>query len=368
MDNMFKTKDTPILVAGPCSVESREGLQKVTAALLAAPKGQRPLLIRGGVWKPRTRPGGFEGMGEQALRWMSDIRKELTSARFCCEVAQPEHVELCLRYGIDAVWIGSRTTCNPFSVGEICRALEGTGLAVMVKNPLTPDVNLWLGAIERVQQTGITDIAAVHRGFFTYNYMGYRNTPLWEVPIELKRQLPDMPLLCDPSHIGGDRTLLSQLMQTALDLRFDGLMVEVHPNPAQALTDAAQQLTPNELFAMLSTLHSRHDNATPDTLKLIRQQIDAIDAQLIRLLGERLDVARRIADVKSENNLSVFQPKRWEEVLQRKLQIAADAGIDPQFIKGVYEKIHAESIRVQLDMPPKETASAPTPADNTYGD
>ena len=360
MDNLFKTKDTPILIAGPCSVESREGLQKVTASLLALPEAQRPLLIRGGVWKPRTRPGGFEGLGEEALQWMADLRKEHPTARLCCEVARPSHVELCLRYGVDAVWIGSRTTGDPFSVGEICRALDSTTLAVMVKNPLTPDVNLWLGALERVQQAGITDIAAVHRGFFTYNNMGYRNNPLWEVPIELKRLLPDMPLLCDPSHIGGDRTLLPQLMQTALDLHFDGLMVEVHHDPSQALTDAAQQLTPDELHTILSTLHSHHEPEPPDTLKLLRQQIDAIDAQLIRLLGERLDVARRIADVKAENNMPVFQPKRWEEVLQRKMQIAAEAGINPQFIKSIYEKIHSESIRVQLASPPSATQKSPT--------
>lgn len=343
MSNTLTSNHTPIIVAGPCSVESPEQLREVTARLVG-----RVNLIRGGVWKPRTRPGGFEGMGEQALLWMSDAKRDFPAARFCCEVARPEHVELCLRYGVDAVWIGSRTTGNPFSVGEICSALKGCRLPVMVKNPLTPDVKLWLGAIERVQQAGIDDVTAVHRGFFTYNNCGYRNNPLWEVPIELKRLLPDMPVLCDPSHIGGRRDLLSQLMQTAIDLHFDGLMVEVHPNPGQALTDAEQQSTPDAFFQMLENLRLHQDNDTPDALRVLRQQIDDIDRQLLLLLGERLDVSRRIAQVKADNNMAVFQPKRWEEVLAQKLQLAQEAGIDPGFVKEIYEKIHAESVKVQL--------------------
>lgn len=346
MPNLFKTKDTPFVIAGPCSVESLDQLRSTTSALLAS---ERVSLIRGGVWKPRSRPGGFEGLGEPALQWMAQLKSEMPSARFCCEVAQPEHVELCLQYGIDAVWIGARTTGNPFSVGELCSALKGSRLPVMIKNPLNPDVKLWIGAIERVLQAGTESVAAVHRGFYMYNNYGYRNNPLWEIPIELMRAMPDVPIFCDPSHIGGKRKLLSQLMQTALDLHFDGLMVEVHPSPSCALTDANQQITPNDFLSLLAGLsvHSNTPNA-PEALQVLREQIDFIDSQLIHLIGDRLNVAKKIASVKAANDMAVFQPKRWEEVLEKKMQLALEQGIDPEFIKELYEKLHAESVKVQV--------------------
>lgn len=345
MHNIFKTNESPIIIAGPCSVESLSQMRQVIQAL----PHNEVAWIRGGIWKPRTRPGGFEGMGREALQWISDLKREFPSLRFCTEVAQPEHVELCLQHGVDAVWIGSRTTGNPFSVGEICNALQNTHLPVLVKNPMTPDINLWIGAIERVSKAGIESVAAVHRGFSLYNNLGYRNNPLWEVPIELKRQLPDLPLLCDPSHIGGKRELLHQLMQTAMDLHFDGLMIEVHPSPDSALTDADQQLTPEDFFAILKKLSFRKDSeSTPFELKHLREQIDLIDAQLIHLLSERLETSKKIAEVKGQNNMAVYQPKRWEEVLERKLALAQEHGIDPSFVKDLYEKIHAESVKVQL--------------------
>ena len=219
------------VIAGPCSVESREQLRQVTAALAAMPQVK---LIRAGVWKPRTRPGGFEGLGEPALQWMQELAQEF-GVQYCCEVAKPKHVELCIRYGIGTVWIGARTSGNPFMVEEICQALRGSDMQVMVKNPTSPDVRLWLGAIERLRQCGIADISAVHRGFDMYHNLGYRNAPLWEVPMTLRREMPEVPLLCDPSHIGGNRELVAPLVQTAAQFDFDGLMVEVHPDPDAAL-------------------------------------------------------------------------------------------------------------------------------------
>lgn len=345
MPNIFKTNTSPIIIAGPCSIESLSQLRQIAQDL----QQNGVMWIRGGVWKPRTRPGGFEGKGEEALQWISSLKKEFPSLRFCTEVAQPEHVEMCLKYGVDSVWIGSRTTGNPFSVGEICNALQNTQLPVLVKNPMTPDINLWIGAIERVLKAGIESVAAVHRGFSLYNNLGYRNNPLWEVPIELKRQLPELPLLCDPSHIGGKRELLPKLMQTAMDLHFDGLMIEVHPSPSSALTDAEQQLSPEEFLTILRKLSfPKESESTPSELHRLREQIDLIDSQLIQLLGERLETSKKIAEVKEQNKMAVYQPKRWEEVLERKLALAQEHGIDPSFVKELYEKIHAESVKVQL--------------------
>lgn len=343
MSNLFKTSTTPLLIAGPCSIESPEMLRQVALALAS----MKVDWIRGGVWKPRTRPGGFEGHGEEALRWMMDIKKEMPQLRFCCEVARPEHVELCLRYGVDALWLGSRTVGNPFSVGELCASLQGTHIPVLVKNPMTPDVALWQGAIERIERSGIESIAAIHRGFSMFNNLGYRNHPLWEIPMELRRRMPDLPLLCDPSHIGGKDNLVGELMQTALDLHFDGLMVEVHPSPSCALTDSAQQITPELFLSLVANLKVHQDN-NPSELQLLRQQIDSIDSQLLDLLANRLKVSRTIAEVKAENNMAVYQPKRWTEVLQRKLRQAEEMGLDPDFVKELYERIHTESVKVQL--------------------
>ena len=346
MHNIFKTNTSPLIIAGPCSIESETQLRQI-ATLLPSEKVQ---WIRGGVWKPRTRPGGFEGYGEQALQWIAQVKHTLPNVRFCCEVAHPEHVELCLKYGIDGLWIGSRTVGNPFSINEICSALKGTELPILVKNPMNPDVKLWIGAIERVMQAGIRSIAAVHRGFSLFNNMGYRNAPLWEIPIELRRLVPDHPIICAPSHIGGRRELIPNLMQTAIDLHFDGLMVEVHPSPNEALTDNEQQLTPTEFITLLSQLRiHQHEGSKPTELKLLRQQIDIIDKQLMDCLTQRFNISRQIAQVKKENNMAVFQPKRWEEVLERKLTLAREQGLNPEFIKEIYEKIHAESVKVQID-------------------
>lgn len=345
---MILTKtNKPFIVAGPCSVESREQLREATEALVRLPQVR---LIRGGVWKPRSRPGGFEGLGEQALVWMRELADEY-GALFCCEVALPEQVELCLRHGIQAVWLGARTTTNPFMVDELCAALRGSGMAVMVKNPVCPDARLWLGAIERLQAVGITDIAAIHRGFNMSNNRGYRNAPLWEVPLELRRERPDLPIFCDPSHIGGRADLVAPLATAARQLDCDGLMVEVHPHPATALTDAIQQITPEALAALIDgwTAAGASAQDAAQALAPLRAKIDDIDHELISLLSQRMAVSRRIADVKREANLPVYQQARWTDVVSDRLRQAAALGLDDTFTRDLMEKIHAESVRVQLD-------------------
>ncbi len=345
MGNIFNISTKPIIIAGPCSVESREQLQKIVGMLH---EDSRVGLIRCGVWKPRTRPGGFEGLGEPALKWIAELKKEYANLRVCCEVARPEHVELCLQYDIDAVWFGSRTSVNPFLVGELTEALRGSGLAVMVKNPVTPDTALWIGGIERLQQAGISDIAAIHRGFSTYNNFGYRNNPLWEIPIELKRRMPDVPLLCDPSHISGQRELVASLSQMALDLRFDGLMLECHPNPDEALTDSQQQITPMELKLLLDNLKVRtYDEAGPSDLQRLREQLDVIDSEIMKLLSQRMNISKDIGLIKRAHNMPTFQPQRWQQVLDQQIRNARSLNLNEQFIKDIMEKIHSESLRQQ---------------------
>ena len=335
------------IIAGPCSVESREQLREVTADLARMPQVS---LIRAGVWKPRTRPGGFEGLGEPALQWMHEFAKEY-GVRYCCEVARPEHVELCLHHGIDAVWLGVRTTANPFMVEEICEALKGSGMHVLVKNPVCPDVRLWLGAIERVREAGIAAVTAVHRGFSMYNNQGFRNAPLWEIPMELRHEMPDVPMLCDPSHIGGSRELIEPIVLAAQLLDYNGLMVEVHPQPDDAWTDGNQQLTPDELTALLDRYLNTPAPAADSLaqrLTPLRQQIDDIDHSLLTLLTRRMALSRQIADIKRELHSPVYQSARWADILADRLQLAAALGLDADFTREMLEKIHGESVRVQV--------------------
>lgn len=344
MSNLLKHTPSPIVIAGPCSAESMDQLSQVAQSLHTIPQ---VAYIRCGVWKPRTHPGGFEGRGEEALKWISTIKKETPSLKFVVEVASPDHVEQCLQYGIDAVWIGSRTTGNPFSINELAQSLRGTSLPVFVKNPLNPDVQLWLGAFERLKQCGICNLAAVHRGFSTFNNIGYRNNPLWEVAIELRRLAPELPLLCDPSHIGGSQEFVAPLSQTAMDLGFDGLMIEVHPSPSEALTDASQQITPSQLRQLLQNIRVRSVGTSSHELNFYREQIDAIDQQLLQLLSTRLEVAKQIAQVKQRNNMTVFQPQRWGTLLQDKIRKAQSLNLSEEFVMEIFQKIHAESVRVQ---------------------
>lgn len=336
-----------IIIAGPCSVESQSQLREVTIALKAIPD---VTAIRAGVWKPRTRPGAFEGLGEPALGWMRNLSAEL-GVRYCCEVARPEHVELCLAYGIDTLWLGARTTTNPFMVDELCQALRGSNANVLVKNPVCPDVRLWLGALERLHKAGIERLTAVHRGFSMYNNHGYRNAPLWEVAMELRREHPDMPILCDPSHMGGNADLIAPLAKAARQLDYDGLMVEVHPHPAEALTDAQQQITPQALALLIADWLAA-PAATVDAaqaLEPLRGKIDDIDHELISLLSQRMAVSKRIAAVKHDAHLPIYQQARWADVVNDRLKQATALGLAPEFTKEILEKIHAESVRVQIE-------------------
>ena len=306
--------------------------------------------VRAGVWKPRTRPGCFEGLGEPALQWMSELQRQY-NIPFCCEVARPEQVELCLHYGIRLLWIGARTTANPIMVDELCSALRGSKASVMVKNPVCPDVRLWLGAFERLHAAGIEDVAAVHRGFAMYHNQGYRNAPLWEVAMELRRELPKVPILCDPSHIGGQRELVAPIAATAMQMDYDGLMVEVHPHPEEALSDGQQQLRPEELSHLMAELHThRSQPSTTDRQQInaLRAEIDAVDSELLRLLAHRLAIAKEIGAVKKEAEMSVYQAERWSEVMSSRLSLANTLGIEADFVKEIFEKIHAESVRMQL--------------------
>ena len=343
------TLKKPYIVAGPCSVESRQQLETIVKQLSAL---EEVSLIRCGVWKPRTRPGGFEGLGVTALQWMAELRQQLPcKVAFACEVARPEHVDAALHYGIDTVWVGARTTANPFLVQELSEALRGWEGTVLIKNAPSPDVQLWMGAIERFHQAGIKNLIAVHRGFDLYQNDGYRNSPLWEIPIELRRSMPDLPILCDPSHIAGKREPIAKLSQTAMDLGFDGLMIEVHPDPDNALTDAAQQITTDALHLLLQTLTIRStDSGTLDEqLQLLRSQIDSLDDQLLHILAARSDKAMQIAQVKAQGNMAVFQPGRWDSLLHQRMAAADELGLDKDFVKALFEKIHSESVRIQTE-------------------
>ena len=336
----------PFVIAGPCSIENQGQLRQTLEAMRGM---EEVAMVRCGVWKPRTRPGGFEGLGETALKWLAELRKDGQRKPVCCEVARPEHVELCLKYGVEAVWIGARTSSDPFSVEEVAQALQGTSLSVMVKNPIAADVNLWQGAIERLAKAGVEHVAAIHRGFYIYrDSCPYRNNPMWEVPIELRRRMPSVPLLCDPSHMGGDRKYIATLMQAAADMGYDGYMIEAHPNPTAALTDKMQQVDFATLRQLLRNTVMKHEaDPADERLARLRRQIDTIDEMLIKTLRERMDISEKIAELKAEANMSTYQPKRWEQVMTERTKLAAKAGLNTDFVKTLYEKIHAESVRIQ---------------------
>lgn len=339
----------PFIIAGPCSAETREQVLE-TARELA---GLGIQLFRAGVWKPRTRPGTFEGNGEMALDWLAEARKA-TGLATTIEVAEPEHVALALKYGVDVLWIGARTTVNPFQVQRLADALKGLAVPVMVKNPVNADVDLWLGAIERIEQAGIREVAAIHRGFSGYTpAAGYRNQPNWPIPIELKRRRPDLALFCDPSHITGNRERILETSQKALNLLFDGLMIETHPRPDEAWSDAAQQVTPARLAEILQQLEIRHE-FTEDMgglvqLEYLRQHMDSLDAEIIDLLAKRMEMSLLIADIKKRCNLSAYQPVRWREIMETRAERGAGKNLSKAFISELYERIHLESIRRQLE-------------------
>lgn len=337
--------ERPIVIAGPCSAESEE--QVMTTAKQLADKGCR--MFRAGVWKPRTKPGGFEGQGEAALPWLQNVKKT-TGMLVATEVATPEHVELALKYGIDILWVGARTSANPFAMQALADSLKGVDVPVLVKNPVNPDLELWIGALERINQAGITRLAAIHRGFSSYDKKIYRNLPMWQIPIELRRRYPSLPILCDPSHIGGTRELIAPLCQQAMDLGFDGLIVESHCSPDNAWSDAKQQVTPDVLDYILSLLVIRDEKVTTEGIHALRKQIDELDNQLIELLAKRMRVCREIGQYKKEHNKTVLQTSRYNEILDKRGAQGVLCGMSSEFIRSVFEEVHEESVRQQIEI------------------
>ena len=338
------------IIAGPCSAESREQVLQ-TAQQLA--QNKKVHAFRAGVWKPRTRPGGFEGMGLQALPWLQDVQQTY-HLPVAIEVAQPEHIEAALKHNINFFWIGARTTANPFSVQELAEALQGVDCQVMIKNPIHPDLQLWIGAIERVLNSGVKQVAAIHRGFHTSAKNTFRNTPLWQIPIELKVNFPQMPILCDPSHISGRRDLVFDIAQNALDLGMNGLMIETHISPDEALSDKAQQITPFELNELLNHLQVKErSTANPafnEQLNSIRKNIDHIDLEIINLVKERLLLIEQIASEKQKNNITAFQLDRWMQILKTRSEWASQKNLTKDFTEKLFQLIHEESIRTQIDL------------------
>ena len=337
--------ERPVVIAGPCSAETEE--QVMTTATELASKGCR--IFRAGVWKPRTKPGGFEGNGESALPWMKQVKEE-TGMLVATEVATPEHVELALKYGVDVLWVGARTTANPFAMQALADSLKGVDVPVLVKNPVNPDLELWIGAMERINQAGVKRMGAIHRGFSSYDKKIYRNLPMWQIPIELSRRIPGLPIVNDPSHIGGRRDLMAPLCQQAMDLGFEGLIVESHCDPDKAWSDAKQQVTPDVLDYILSLLVVRDETVTTEGITQLRHQIDELDNQLMELLAKRMRVCREIGQYKKEHNMTVLQAARYNEILEKRGAQGALCGMDADVVAKVFEGIHQESVRQQIEI------------------
>lgn len=342
--------DNPLLISGPCSLETEKQALD-TARLLA--KDKRVFVYRGGVWKPRTRPGSFEGVGSIGLDWLQMVKKE-TGLLVGTEIANAQHTEEALKAGLDVIWIGARSTASPFVVQEIADVLKGTDTVVMVKNPVNPDVQLWMGAIERIYRAGITNIVGIHRGFTPFRETKYRNYPNWQTFIELRRLMPNLPIICDPSHIAGTREYLFEISQKAFDMGMDGLMIESHIDPSCALSDAAQQLTPADLAKLLDKLVIRHENANnPDfenQLDVLRNRIDAIDAELLETLASRIAIAKEIGRYKKENNVTALQISRWTQLMDSRVNLGKKLDINETFVKILFQLIHEDSVRMQTEI------------------
>lgn len=306
-------------------------------------------IFRAGIWKPRTKPGGFEGNGEKALPWMQEVKQE-TGMLTATEVATPKHVELAMKYGIDILWIGARTSANPFAMQALADSMKGVEVPVLVKNPVNPDLELWIGALQRINQAGVKRMGAIHRGFSSYDKKIYRNLPMWQIPIELRRRIPELPIICDPSHIGGRRDLIAPLCQQAMDLGFDGLIVESHCSPDDAWSDAKQQVTPDVLNYILSMLVIRDQHFTTESIRQLRQQIDELDNQLMDLLAKRMRVCREIGQYKKEHNMTVLQSDRYSEILEKRGAQGESCGLSAECVAKIFEQIHEESVRQQLEI------------------
>lgn len=335
----------PLIIAGPCSAETEE--QVFNTAKQLSEKGIK--IFRAGIWKPRTKPGGFEGIGEQGLPWMQRVKKEL-GMLVATEVANTKHVEAALNAGIDILWIGARTSANPFAMQEIADALKGADVPVLIKNPVNPDLELWIGAIERINGAGIKRIAAIHRGFSTYDKKLYRNLPMWHIPIELHRRIPNLPVICDPSHIGGRRELIAPLCQQAMDLGFDGLIIESHCSPDNAWSDAKQQVTPDVLDFIIDRLVIRNIISSTESIEALRSQIDECDNSLLDILAKRMRISREIATYKREHNMTVVQVTRYNEILDKRGAQGVLCGMSDEFVRTIFERIHEESVRQQLEV------------------
>lgn len=337
----------PLIIAGPCSAETEE--QTLDTARQLADLGIK--IFRAGIWKPRTKPGGFEGVGSQGLKWLKKVKEE-TGMYVATEVATHQHVTEALAEGIDMIWIGARTSANPFAMQEIADTLKelNADIPVLVKNPVNPDLELWIGAMQRIYNAGIRQLGAIHRGFSTYGKHIYRNMPQWHIPIELRLRFPEMPIICDPSHIGGRRELIAPLSQEAFDMGFDGLIIESHCNPDCAWSDAAQQLTPEILNFILHTLVIRDSKQSTENLTLLRQQIDRIDRELLEVLAKRMQVSRDIGRYKKEHRMSVVQAGRYNDVIRTRLNNGVEMGMGAEFLKTVLLAIHDESVRQQIEI------------------
>ncbi len=342
-----KWNKRPLIISGPCSAETEEQMLE-TATRLA--KTGKVDMLRAGIWKPRTKPGLFEGNGIVALPWLAKAKK-ITGLPTTVEVATAKHVEDALKFNVDMLWIGARTTVNPFSVQEVADALRGVDVPVLIKNPVHPDLELWSGAIERLQKVGVKQVGMIHRGFSSYGNTEFRNAPMWHLPIEMKRRYPDMPLICDPSHICGNRTLLETVAQKSIDLDFDGLMLESHIDPDNAWSDAKQQVTPERLLEMLNDLVWRHETTTEQefitALSTLREQINQVDDELLALLGQRMKLSDKIGEYKKDNNITILQTNRWNDILERAFKKGEALGLTKEFITKYFDAVHLESIQHQ---------------------
>ncbi|MDE6336396.1 MAG: bifunctional 3-deoxy-7-phosphoheptulonate synthase/chorismate mutase type II [Muribaculaceae bacterium] len=338
---------SPLIMAGPCSAETEE--QVLSTARQLALGGVK--IFRAGIWKPRTKPGGFEGIGKEGLQWLKRVQEE-TGMLVATEVAMRRHVEEALEAGVDILWIGARTSANPFAMQEIADAIKDAGvdIPVLVKNPVNPDLELWIGALERLYNAGVRRLGAIHRGFSFYGKSIYRNPPQWHIPIELHRRIPELPIIVDPSHMGGKRELIGPLAQQALDMKFSGLMIESHCNPDEAWSDKNQQLTPDILRIVLGSLVVRNAEQSTESLQALRQQIDKVDTELLDLYAKRMEIARQIGHYKKEHSMPVVQESRYNDLMKSRVATAVDMGLSADFMKTVLQAIHEESVRQQIEI------------------
>ena len=348
--NWLRTKDIPTVIAGPCSVESEDQLLETALGLAATGKVD---IIRGGIWKPRTRPGTFEGIGVSGLPWMKRVKQE-TGLPITVEAAKAGHAEMCMEFGVDIIWVGARTTVNPFAVQELAEALRGCDIPVLIKNPIHPDLSLWMGAVERFERVGIEKLGVIHRGFSNAGEKVYRNRPMWQMAIDFMQKRPELPMVCDPSHICGRRDLLAEVSQKAVDLNFDGLMIESHRDPDNAWSDAKQQITPKVFGEMVTGFKARfnkeNDKEVQNSLEYLRSEISEIDTDILNLLADRMKVARKIGQYKKENDMTILQPKRWEEIIESSVAKGEKEGLSGQFVSRFLKAVHDESINQQEDV------------------